>query len=130
MTSPYQAKAPKKRLNVEVDEDTFNKYARGPINTSYKKSKFMSLKMTVKEEAERATIAATQTALTEVLLPQKTGYIESEELPVYKLKQKDIADAVDLNTIRNQFDLQLHNFGPYNVNYSRNGRYVAINSYF
>ena len=44
----------------------------------------------------------------------------------YKYKQKDIKSAVDLNTARKIFNLTLPKFGPYSIDYSRNGRQLLI----
>lgn len=44
----------------------------------------------------------------------------------FKLKQKEIKQNVDLNTVRNMMNLSLTNFGPYNVTYSRNGRDLLL----
>ena len=84
------------------------------------------------EETSRASVkdAATKTAAAEVLLPANPGCIElsgdGNITKVYKLRQKKYIPNVDLNTARKCIDLQLTKFGPYTVNYSRNGRYLAF----
>lgn len=127
------SKSSKKRQAVEIEEPVLEKYARGSVKFNTEKVKYKALRLTLQAEQERVTKAAEQTAAVEILLPGQKGYIakvapESEETeyvapPVYSLKQSDMKRLVDLNTAKNQFDLQLHNFGPYFVNYSRNGRY-------
>ena len=69
--------------------------------------------------------SAVKNAATEVLLPTEVGFIETTGKKVFKLKQKDLRDSVDLNTSRNMLDLHLTKFGPYRTNYTRNGRYEA-----
>lgn len=71
----------------------------------------------IKEAVEKA-------AEVEVLLPGERGGIELEEdhLRTFKLKQKEIVAQVDVNTAQKAFDLHLTSFGPYHLNYSRNGR--------
>lgn len=65
---------------------------------------------------------------TEVLLPADTGFIRPEgNEKTYRLKQRDIINEVDMNTAKNAMDFQLTKFGPYNLNYSKNGRYLLIN---
>ena len=60
----------------------------------------------------------------EVLLPGDTGFIRPEgNEKTYRLKQRDIINEVDMNTAKNAMDFQLTKFGPYNLNYSKNGRY-------
>jgi U3 small nucleolar RNA-associated protein 7 len=59
----------------------------------------------------------------EVLLPGETGFIQPDgNEKTYRLKQRDIITEVDLNTAKNAMDFQLTKFGPYNLDYSRNGR--------
>lgn len=40
----------------------------------------------------------------------------------YQFKQKDIIQHVDMNSKRKAFDLKLNQFGPYRLDYTRNGR--------
>ena len=134
-----EEKSSKKRLAVEIDQPVLEKYARGSVNFHVDKIKFKSLRMTMKSEQEKVTKSAEQTAAAEILLRGEKGFINitpqetpnttnefiqssNVQAPIYKLKQSDICEHVDLNTVKNQFDLQLHDFGPYNINYSRNGR--------
>lgn len=44
----------------------------------------------------------------------------------FKFKQDDIAQAVDAQTSAKKFDLKLEEFGPYTIDYSRNGRGLLI----
>ena len=60
---------------------------------------------------------------TEVLLPTEVGFIKPEgNEKTYRLKQQDIINEVDMNTAKHVMDLQLTKFGPYQVDYSKNGR--------
>jgi U3 small nucleolar RNA-associated protein 7 len=65
----------------------------------------------------------------EVLLLGDTGFIRPEgNEKTYRLKQRDIINEVDMNTAKNAMDFQLTKFGPYNLNYSKNGRYNRISA--
>ncbi|CAM9135797.1 unnamed protein product, partial [Ectocarpus fasciculatus] len=91
---------------------------------------FKRLRKTLEEAQEKIVEAATAAAVAdEVLLTQETRFItpdrESGER-TYKLKQKDMRPLLDMNTSKNIMDLYLTNFGPYRVNYSRNGRFMLI----
>jgi len=44
----------------------------------------------------------------------------------YKFKQEDIVKNVDISSAQKHFDLKFDQFGPYSLNYSRNGRHLLI----
>lgn len=103
------------------------KYARGNLNFSTSGVKHKHLRKTLEETRERIQDAASITAAAEVLLPADDGFIQPEkDVKVFKFKQKEILQHVDMNTAKNAFDLQLTNFGPYNVDYTRNGRFMLF----
>lgn len=118
-------KKPKVESERVLDKAT-EKYIRGDTLKYVvdKTIKFKNLKKTMKETHDKIVESASRTASTEVLLTQKAGFIETEtELEKsYKLKQADILELVDMNTRKNFFDLKLTSFGPYCINFSRNGR--------
>jgi U3 small nucleolar RNA-associated protein 7 len=71
--------------------------------------------------------ANTSAARAEVLHAEEVGYLEAEGMErTYRFKQSDIKNAVDLNTAKKAFSLKLENTGPYNIDYTRNGRYFAL----
>ncbi|KXJ13657.1 putative U3 small nucleolar RNA-associated protein 7 [Exaiptasia diaphana] len=71
--------------------------------------------------------AALQAARAELLLTEEPGFLESEGLEkTYRFKQHDIAKAVDVASAQKFFDLKLDKFGPYRINYTRNGRFMLI----
>lgn len=125
---------PQKKSREEDDNDhEFNlkvsKYSRGSLDTVKSKSLgFKGLKKTLEESRAAVKDAATKTAAAEVLLPANPGCIElsgdGNITKIYKLRQKEIIPNVDLNTAKKCIDLQLTKFGPYTVDYSRNGRWV------
>ena len=104
------------------------KYSRGALNFSSSKIKHKHLRKTLSETKDQIIHSAARTAATEILLASDAGCIQLEDSTqkVYKLTQTEIRDNVDLNTAKNAFDLQLVNFGPYRVNYSRNGRFLLF----
>lgn len=106
-----------------VDEAAV-KYSRGPLTVNTRKLPHKRLRKTIQEEQEVIINSAARNASTEILLTQDAGFIEAESHAekVYKLTQRDIVEQVDMNSAKNVFDLQLTTFGPYRVNYSRNGR--------
>ncbi len=71
--------------------------------------------------------AAASAARTEILLQEEKGYIEAEGMErTFKFKQQDIKEAVDITTAKKSFDLNLTDFGPYRLDYTRNGRELLI----
>ncbi|XP_076455268.1 uncharacterized protein LOC143289913 isoform X2 [Babylonia areolata] len=56
------------------------------------------------------------------------GFIEygSDEEVDDRLSQTEIADAVDVTSATKYFELNLTDFGPYSINYSRNGRHLLL----
>jgi U3 small nucleolar RNA-associated protein 7 len=108
-------------------QEAAEKYAKGSLDFGSRKSQYKALRKTLEGTTKKIVDAATSAATSEILLPADAGYIEMEnERKVYSLKQKEIIENVDMNTAKNSIDLQLHNFGPYNVDYSRNGRYMIF----
>lgn len=68
-----------------------------------------------------------QAAKAELLLPEDVGYLEAEEgEETFRLFQRDIAKEVDITSGTKHFDLQLPQFGPYCINYSRDGRHLLL----
>ncbi len=52
---------------------------------------------------------------------EQTGYIEKES-PDEVISQYEIIQSVDMLSAQKYFDLELKDFGPYRINYTRNGR--------
>ncbi|XP_072329457.1 WD repeat-containing protein 46-like [Scyliorhinus torazame] len=67
--------------------------------------------------------AQKQAARFHLLLPEDAGFLEGDDgEDTCLIQQQDIADAVDITSSSKYFNLDLKQFGPYRVNYSRNGR--------
>ena len=62
--------------------------------------------------------------LKEVAL-EESGYLEKED-ENEKITQHDIIENVDIYSAQKYFDLNLDKFGPYRINYTRNGRHLLI----
>ncbi|CAK9295970.1 unnamed protein product [Gordionus sp. m RMFG-2023] len=103
------------------------KYSRGENVTEHIniKSKYQRIKELQREK--RLYFAAKTAAKTEILLTEEYGYIipENEE-ESYELTQKDILENVDISTANKSFILNLEQFGPYTMDYSRNGRDLLL----
>lgn len=109
-----------------IPTKNIEKYARGSIDVN-KKSSHKRLRKTLQETHDRTVEAATASAAAEILLPSEGGFIEVQDNEkTFKFKQQDIVRNVDLNSAKNVMNLHLTNFGPYAINFSRNGRYVLF----
>ncbi|XP_077284547.1 WD repeat-containing protein 46 [Arctopsyche grandis] len=66
-------------------------------------------------------------ARTELLLNEDIGYLEADEgETTTQFTQKQIVESVDIATATKHFELQLPQFGPYRMRYSRNGRHLLL----
>lgn len=81
----------------------------------------------IKQFDEEYKEALKKAANTDMLLQEEAGYLEAEGMEkTFRYKQEDIADAVDLATSNKKFSLKLTDFGPYTLDYTRNGRDLVI----
>jgi U3 small nucleolar RNA-associated protein 7 len=64
----------------------------------------------------------------EILLENTSGFLEAEdELErTYKVRQDDITSGVAVGTAQKRFELTLDQLGPYQFDYSRNGRDLLL----
>ncbi|KND01817.1 uncharacterized protein SPPG_03608 [Spizellomyces punctatus DAOM BR117] len=104
------------------------KYDRAGITTiSLKGVGDKKLKGKLKRSEKAAREAAYKAAQAEVLLPAEAGFLEAEGLEkTWKFTQNQLKDNLDANTSKNVFDLKLKDFGPYTMDYTRNGRHMLI----
>ncbi|CAB3409480.1 unnamed protein product [Caenorhabditis bovis] len=70
------------------------------------------------------------TAKAEKRLEEETGFIapevEENDNLSYSIRQKEIAQSVDLAAATKHFELNLPKFGPYRIDYTDNGRHLVI----
>lgn len=132
------------RVNLNPSQSKLARYAEGPLKMTKRDwkavngsngggnngAKFKRLRKTLEETQEKIVEAATAAALADdILLTQSSGCLVADANngeKTYKLKQRDMRPLVDLNTSKNMMDFYLTKFGPYRVNYSRNGRYIRF----
>ncbi|XP_001605963.1 WD repeat-containing protein 46 [Nasonia vitripennis] len=124
MSAQEKSKASGKKL--PIDKEKIAKYDRGPGVNLKKgvKNKIHRQRMRQKEKV-RDTMAE-QAARTEMLLTEDYGFLETDAgETTTQFKQKEIAENVDITSKTKFFELNL-NFGPYKLNYTRNGRHLVI----
>ncbi|ROI74388.1 WD repeat-containing protein 46 [Anabarilius grahami] len=72
-------------------------------------------------------LAQDQAARFDLLLPEDAGFLEGDEgEDTSTISQDDIADAVDITSGSKYFNLDLSQFGPYKLDYSKNGRHLLL----
>ncbi|XP_056130578.1 WD repeat-containing protein 46 [Lampris incognitus] len=63
----------------------------------------------------------------QLLLPEDAGFLEGDEdEDTCTISQEDIADAVDIASGAKYFNLNLSQFGPYRLDYSKTGRQLLL----
>ncbi|XP_011371754.1 WD repeat-containing protein 46 [Pteropus vampyrus] len=88
------------------------------------KSKTRSRLEVAETEEEEISVKA---ARSQLLLAEEPGFLEGEDgEDTAKICQADIVEAVDIASAAKHFDLNLRQFGPYRLNYSRTGRHLAF----
>ncbi|RKP26500.1 WD40-repeat-containing domain protein [Syncephalis pseudoplumigaleata] len=76
---------------------------------------------------EFAKEAAETAARAEMLLTEEAGYLEAEGMEkTFKFTQEKIRPHLDLASQSKMFTLKLDTFGPYQLDYARNGRHMLI----
>ncbi|XP_071801836.1 WD repeat-containing protein 46-like [Asterias amurensis] len=118
---PFDGPAP-------IPEKRIQKYKRGkkskPTGTTMPDTR---VRKNMKRYEERQEQAAKQAARTELLLPEESGFLEAEKgEETFHITQQDISEAVDIASATKSFDLKLEQFGPYRLNYTRNGRHLLL----
>ncbi|KAI8366692.1 WD40-repeat-containing domain protein [Radiomyces spectabilis] len=121
-----ESKKPKSDGLDEAHVENEEKYLRGK-SVSYKKIKDKKLKGKLRKQEDEIREAARAAARAELLLGEEAGFLEAEGIErTYKFQQDQLKDAVDVNTANKIFTLDLPEFGPYAVDYTRNGRHLLI----
>ncbi|KAJ3328336.1 Small subunit (SSU) processome component [Gonapodya sp. JEL0774] len=125
-----ETKQKKVSVKPKIPKQLMDKYSRvdgarsGKVKGSGKDKK---LSVNLKRTYTSAQDAAATAAQTEALLPEEVGYLVAEGMEkTYKFSQEQIRENVDLNTAAKSFDLKLDQFGPYKIDYTRNGKHLVI----
>ncbi|CAG0908766.1 unnamed protein product, partial [Cyprideis torosa] len=112
---------------VKVPEEKLKKHRRGePLSDA---SSVISKKRRRKvlREEERVEWATEQTARAELLLTEEAGLLVADPgEETCEISQREIAESVDILSATKHFDLDLYRFGPYRMDYSRDGRFLLL----
>ena len=116
----FPGKAPIDPVKLEKHQ-----YSEG-VNPKRLKSKYAQ-KLALKREQDRQ-IAHETAARTEILLQDDAGFLEGDSDDEFtgKVTQTQIRKAVDVESADKGFELNLPQFGPYTIDYTRNGRFLLL----
>ncbi|GLC43907.1 hypothetical protein PLESTB_000921800 [Pleodorina starrii] len=124
-----EGKTSKKRKKVRDPEaeETAKRLKRGPA-VDLKSITDKKLKGKLKRtEAVFASSQKKAAQINEWLLPASAGTLEAEGIErTWNFKQEAIVQAVDVSAAAKAFDLSLPELGPYNLTFTRNGRYMLL----
>ncbi|KAM4816651.1 WD repeat-containing protein 46 [Urocitellus parryii] len=134
---PQERKKPEPQRSLSGAQDPFPGPAPVPVEVARKfcridksqkltrlKSKTRSKLEVAEAEEEETSVKA---ARSQLLLAEEPGFLEGEDgEDTAKIRQADIVEAVDIASAAKHFDLNLRQFGPYRLNYSRTGRHMAF----
>ncbi|XP_015343021.1 WD repeat-containing protein 46 [Marmota marmota marmota] len=134
---PPKRKKPEPQRSLSGAQDPFPGPAPVPVEVARKfcridkskkltrlKSKTRSKLEVAEAEEEETSVKA---ARSQLLLAEEPGFLEGEDgEDTAKIRQADIVEAVDIASAAKHFDLNLRQFGPYRLNYSRTGRHMAF----
>lgn len=109
-----------------LDGSKMKKYIRGKkLNINDVKEEITKKKLAIREKkiSDGIELAARR----ELLLTENEGFLIPDEGEVStQFKQCDIKESVDAISASKRFDLDLREFGPYRMNYIRNGRFLLL----
>lgn len=109
-------------LDVKV-----KKYLRGEgANLEALQDKKLKGQLVIREELYGKSAKAAAKA-EKWLMPSEGGYLEAEGIEkTWRIKQESIAREVDILSSKNQYDIVLPELGPYTLDFTSSGRYMAV----
>ncbi|KAI0244435.1 putative U3 small nucleolar RNA-associated protein 7, partial [Massospora cicadina] len=115
-------------LSNQVDpkfDEKAKKYKRETIVPKIKRDP--RLKRDIEKKLREADDTATLLAKTELFLTEEAGILEAEGLEkTFKFTQEQLKPNLSISAAAKSFDLKLDKFGPYAVDYTRDGRRLLI----
>lgn len=121
----------KKKKNRKKNELTaaMQKYKRGGDEEGKVpkgiKNRKLRTKLTHAENFAKTSIE--QAAKAEILLPSEAGYLEADKMErTWRFSQDSLKEHIDARSCRKMFSLDLDQFGPYCLDYTKNGRHVVL----
>ncbi|XP_059666004.1 probable U3 small nucleolar RNA-associated protein 7 [Cornus florida] len=108
-------------------EKKVKKYLRGEgANLEALQDKKLKGQLAVKEDLY-GTTATTAAKAEKWLMPSEGGYLEAEGIEkTWRIKQESIAREIDISSSKNQYDIVLPELGPYTLDFTSSGRFMAV----
>ncbi|XP_005095274.1 WD repeat-containing protein 46 [Aplysia californica] len=117
------SRRPNERIEEQaVPKHKLKKWQKGEKAEGYAKTKFHTQKIQAQEEVFET--VAEKSARSELLCTEEAGELEGEN--TFQISQHEIKASADEATQQKIFDLRLDQFGPYRMDYTRNGRHLLL----
>lgn len=85
------------------------------------------LRRDIKRQERDVNKASEAAARAEILLPSEAGYLEAEGMErTWRFTQDQLKDHLDERSAKKVFNMELDKFGPYNMDYTKNGRHLVL----
>ncbi|KAM4695878.1 WD repeat-containing protein 46 [Rhinophrynus dorsalis] len=111
---------------ISVPKNQLSKYERAR-KAKLDKTCLPRVQQRLKSQENQVQAAVALAARHDVLLPEEEGFLEGDDgQDTCTITQEDIAEVVDITSGTKHFNLVLNQFGPYRINYSRNGRHLLL----
>ncbi|CAO2814698.1 unnamed protein product [Amaranthus hypochondriacus] len=116
-------------MHSQLDDDVNLKYLRGEgPDLEVLKDKKLKGQLGVNEGLFKRSAKVAEKA-DELLrpLPSDGGFLEPDGIEkTWNVKQQDLISGVDILSLKNLYDMVLPDLGPYNLDFTANGRYMAL----
>lgn len=112
---------------IKLEKESVEKYSRGGPKIQNQKIQTKHFKHKISNKGKQFDYAIQQAARAEILLNEDDGYLVPDEgEDTTTITQEDIKEHIDISAATKGFKLNLEDFGPYKVNYTRNGRHLLL----
>lgn len=116
---------PTKIISADTEEKA-QKYKKQSFDVAKEKKGYYN-RIIVEKKKREYEDAAILAAKSEMLLAEEAGYLEAEGLEkTFKVTQKQLIPNLPISAASKSFELKLDHFGPYSIDYTRNGRHLLI----
>eukprot|EP00808_Paulinella_micropora_P006803 g63712.t1 len=127
---PKSAKRKRKEPNKD-EREKIARYTRGVFATKKEIAEVSSLKLkrSIKRDAEASKAAAEAAARAELLQPAEAGYLVPDPETIsqtWQIKQAAMKPHLDQRSAKKMFKLDLPTYGPYKLDFTRNGRWLLL----